>query len=175
MILIVIICSSAFVTTRYVSTRDQEKSQVDRNTSRSIRICCLILTVPKNLLTRAKAVHETWGPRCDEHLFISEYSEEKRTPAQIEFIGKLPLLTIKNLTSGRKYLTQKTTLAFMLVYEHFIRDFDWFVKADDDTYIIVENLRAFLAKQNPVEPVTFGYNFKVMPIEGHQTQFEVFF
>ena len=170
MILIGIICLSAIFTTHYVSINDQEKSQVDRNTSRSIRICCLILTVPKNLLTRAKAVHETWGPRCDQHLFISEYSKEKFSATQIEFMGKLPVLTIKNLTIGRKYLTQKTTLALLMTYEHFIRDFDWFVKADDDTYIIVENLRAFLAKQNPVEPVTFGYNFKVISIAGRPTR-----
>jgi hypothetical protein len=68
---------------------------------------------------------------------------------------------LENLTIGRDHLTQKTTLALKYVYEKFINDFDWFVKADDDTYMFVENLKSFLKDQNTSLPITFGYNFKV--------------
>ena len=119
----------------------------------STRICCLILTTPKYFLTRARAVNQTWGPRCDKYLFISERS--KKTYG-------LPIAPIKNLTAGYKHLTKKSTLAFFYAYEYLIDDFEWFIKADDDTYLIIENLKAFLQKQNSSEAITFGYNFKVI-------------
>ena len=37
---------------------------------------------------------------------------------------------------------------------------DWFLKADDDTYTIVENLRLLLLNKNSSEPVFFGHKFK---------------
>jgi len=46
-------------------------------------------------------------------------------------------------------------------YEYHFNNFDWFVKADDDTYIFIENLKAFLRRQNTSEPVTFGWISKV--------------
>ena len=37
------------------------------------------------------------------------------------------------------------------------------MKADDDTYVIVENLRHFLSKRNPNEAVYYGHQFKTNP------------
>ena len=39
-------------------------------------------------------------------------------------------------------------------------DADWFVKADDDTYMIVENLRYMLEPYNASQPIYFGCKFK---------------
>jgi glycoprotein-N-acetylgalactosamine 3-beta-galactosyltransferase len=118
----------------------------------SVRICCLILTAPKYFDTRARAVNNTWAPRCDKYLFISEPSNHT---------NYLPIAPIKNLTAGYGHLTKKTTLAFYYAYEHLLDQFDWFVKTDDDTYIIIENLKRFLQEQNSSQAITFGYNFKV--------------
>jgi hypothetical protein len=127
----------------------------------STRILCLILTAPVHFLTRAKAVHETWAPRCDRYFFITEYPQNNATSKQLEFIKQIPVAPIKNITPGYDHLTQKTTLAFLFAYENYFDDIDWLVKADDDTFLIVDNLKAFLSEQNSSEPITFGYNFKV--------------
>jgi hypothetical protein len=131
------------------------------NDTPSTRVLCLILTAPVNFLSRTKAVNETWAPRCDRYFFITELISESLTPEQREFIKQIPIAPIKNITAGYNHLTQKTTLAFLFAYENYFDDFDWFVKADDDTYLIVDYLKAFLSEQNSSEPVTFGYNFKV--------------
>lgn len=128
---------------------------------REPRICCLIFTAPKYFTSRTLAVNSTWAPRCDRYYFISEPSNDSVTPMQYRVSFQFPLAPIGNITQGYGHLTQKATAAFRFVYERHRDDFDWFVKADDDTYLIVENLRAFLREQNSSEPVTFGYNFKV--------------
>lgn len=36
------------------------------------------------------------------------------------------------------------------------------MQADDDTYVIMENLRYFLSSHDPNDPVFFGHHFKVI-------------
>lgn len=50
--------------------------------------------------------------------------------------------------------------AYKYVYDHHLNDADWFMKADDDTFVIVENLRYFLSDKDPNEPVYHGHHFK---------------
>ena len=51
--------------------------------------------------------------------------------------------------------------AFDYVYKHYFDDYDWFMKADDDTYVIMENLRYFLSGEDKKEPIYFGHFFVV--------------
>ncbi len=53
-------------------------------------------------------------------------------------------------------------LALYYLYSHHVDQFDWFLKADTDTYVVIDNLRSFLAQQSPDQPVYFGHHFKVL-------------
>lgn len=123
--------------------------------SSKVRILCWIMTTPENLEKKAAAVKNTWAKRCNKALFFSS-----ETNASFPTIGL-------NTTEGRQHLTAKTVQAFRYCYEHYGDQFDWFLKADDDTYIIVENLRYFLSHHDPNSLEYFGHKFKVIVKQGY--------
>jgi glycoprotein-N-acetylgalactosamine 3-beta-galactosyltransferase len=61
----------------------------------------------------------------------------------------------------------KTKEAFKYVYKKHLNEYDWFMKADDDTYVIVENLRYFLHDKDPKSPTYYGlkrYIFRIKEV-----------
>lgn len=135
--------SLAYPSYRAVPGKEEPPVPADR-----LRIVCWIMTSPANLRTKAAAVNETWLKRCDVGLFMS--SATHSDPAVIKIASR----------EGRWRLPFKTMKAFKYVYDHHFHDGDWFLKADDDTYVIMENLRLMLSKHRPDEAVYFGHRFK---------------
>jgi len=129
-----------------------EISSQFQNNLTELRVFCFVLTAPIYFDTRARAVNSTWGRRCDGLFFVTELSNDTLD---------LPIAPIANITSGYEHLTYKVVSALQYAFEYHFDNFDWFVKADDDTYIFMENLKAFLREQDTSEPVTFGWISKV--------------
>lgn len=119
------------------------------------RILCWIMTSPDNHKKRAMAVKNTWGKRCNVLLFMS--SEEDPSLPTI----KLPII------EGRDQLWGKTREAFRHIWNHYRDQADWFFKADDDTYAILENMRYFLSAYNTSKPLWFGHKFKTIVKQGY--------
>ncbi|ESO96735.1 hypothetical protein LOTGIDRAFT_143711 [Lottia gigantea] len=128
---------------------------VAKELSQSVRVLCWVMTSPKTLEKKARNVKNTWGKRCNHLLFFSSV-DNKTFPS----IGL-------GVPEGREHLTGKTMRAFRHIYENYYDKADWFMKADDDTYVIVENLRYFLSGQNTSDPVYFGHRFKVIVKQGY--------
>lgn len=114
----------------------------------NLRIFCLILTSQKNHQQKAIHVRNTWGRHCNKLLFVSTL-----TDLNLESIGF-------NVIDDHDHLWGKVKLAIQYVYKNFIDDYDWFYKADDDTFAIIENMRYFVAAYSTDDPIYFGHKFQ---------------
>ena len=97
-----------------------------------IRVLCLILTTAKYHETRAVIVKSTWAKRCNGLVFISDLDDPD-----------LPAIAISEY-NDYDHVWSKVRHAFRWAYDNHLDDFDWFMKADDDTFVIMENFRALV-------------------------------
>lgn len=125
-------------------------SSLSKDLEKDVRILCWIMTSPETLHTKAINVKNTWGQRCNVLLFISSIADPS-----------FPAIAV-DVEEGRNHLTAKTMHAFKYIFDNHINDADWFLKADDDSYVILENLRYMVADKSPKDPVYFGHHFKVI-------------
>ncbi|XP_035704209.1 glycoprotein-N-acetylgalactosamine 3-beta-galactosyltransferase 1 isoform X1 [Folsomia candida] len=133
------------------NSNDIPKSPLIRKNSEvSERILCYVPLVREKLRV-AKVIKETWGSNCDELVFYGDTDNSE--------------LNIKNINVTEKYelLWGKTKAILVHLHNNYANGFDWFIKADDDTFVILENLRQFVYKLKPSEkdlPLWFGFKMK---------------
>ncbi|CAJ1077532.1 glycoprotein-N-acetylgalactosamine 3-beta-galactosyltransferase 1 [Xyrichtys novacula] len=126
------------------------------NQTQKVRILCWIMTGPLFLESRTRHIRATWAKRCDKTLYMSSVKTAFPT------VGL-------NVSEGRKNLYWKTIGAFRYIYKHHMDDADWFLKADDDTYIVVENLRYLLSKFDTEKPLYLGRKFRPFVKKGYMS------
>ncbi|XP_059471132.1 glycoprotein-N-acetylgalactosamine 3-beta-galactosyltransferase 1-like [Neocloeon triangulifer] len=134
---------------------EEHASMMTKVVADQMRILCWVCTSNNTHKSKAMHVKATWSRRCDKVIFVSETEDDE-----------LPTLKIE-APNGREGLWVKTVNAFKYVHENFINDYDWFFKADDDAYVVIENMRKMLLPYNPDEPAYFGYHFKQLVLNGY--------
>ncbi|XP_067827755.1 LOW QUALITY PROTEIN: chondroitin sulfate synthase 1 [Heptranchias perlo] len=107
-----------------------------------------VMSAQKYLRSRAVAAHRTWA---------------RHIPGKVEFFSSegsdlslpLPLVALPGVDDT--YPPQKKSF-LMLKYmaERHLQHFEWFVRADDDTYIRGERLERFLRGLNSSQPLYLG-------------------
>ncbi|XP_062854027.1 glycoprotein-N-acetylgalactosamine 3-beta-galactosyltransferase 1-B-like [Trichomycterus rosablanca] len=134
-----------------------EDSTIADDLYKRVRILCWVMTSPQNLETKARHVKATWSRHCNIVIFMSSVDDPD-----------FPTVGL-NTKEGRDQLYWKTINAFHYVLEKHENDADWFFKADDDTYVVVDNLRWILANHTPDEPIYFGRRFKPYTKQGYMS------
>ncbi|KYN20870.1 Glycoprotein-N-acetylgalactosamine 3-beta-galactosyltransferase 1 [Trachymyrmex cornetzi] len=133
------------------------EDRIAQDMARKVRVLCWIMTGPKNHQSKARHVKATWGKRCNVLLFMSSAAD-----------ASLPTVVLP-VKEGRDNLWAKTKEAFKYAYEKYKDKVDWFMKADDDTYVVVENLRYMLSSYNPNSSLYFGCRFKPFVKQGYMS------
>ncbi|XP_050421070.1 glycoprotein-N-acetylgalactosamine 3-beta-galactosyltransferase 1-like isoform X2 [Adelges cooleyi] len=129
---------------------------VAQELKKRVRVLCWVMTNPSNHMKKARHVKATWGKRCNTLLFMSTAKEES-----------LPTIVLP-VKEGRNHLWGKTKEAFKYIYNNY-DDYDFVLKADDDTYVIVENLRYLLMSYDPNSPIYLGCRFKPYVKQGYMS------
>ena len=106
-------------------------------------------------MTKASVVVDAWANKCDNYKLVTLLSETNKTQLPKEIIDHV--LEPPGLEHDiYEKLTDKVFLSFKHIYSQY-PDYDWYLKADDDTFIFMDNLEYFLSTKNPYKPVSYGY------------------
>ncbi|XP_077978327.1 glycoprotein-N-acetylgalactosamine 3-beta-galactosyltransferase 1-like [Glandiceps talaboti] len=124
-----------------------------------VRVFVWVATHPGNTETKLKHIKATWAKRFDNLLYMSSQEDKD-----------FPIVGLKlEMPESRNALWAKTRAAFTYLFENHFDDADWFMKADDDTYIVAENLRHFLSDKDPSQPHYYGRRFKPYVKNGYMS------
>lgn len=100
------------------------------------RVLCFIPIISTDHNARALDVMQTWGKRCDKLVFASNATDSDIGAVKVD----IP-------TEDWAHLWQKQRETMRHIWQVYGEEYDWFLKADLDTYVIVENLKAYLASE----------------------------
>ncbi|KAL5019844.1 hypothetical protein ScPMuIL_002736 [Solemya velum] len=130
---------------------------VSRELAEKIKVLCFITTTPKTIQTKARAVNNTWARRCNKVLFVSTGTDAS------------PDVLILKIEESRVHLTAKTIQSLRYIYDNYVEEYHWFLKADDDSYIVMENLRYLLTHHDHQKPTYMGYHFRMFLEQGYMS------
>ncbi|KAH9094057.1 hypothetical protein Ae201684P_016673 [Aphanomyces euteiches] len=121
--------------------------------SRSLRVLCWVNTYNATH-DRAKAIKATWGRRCDKLLFMSNV-EDPTLPT----VHVVAPPTHDHLWQKHRHVVR------LLAREFDAQAYDWIFKCDDDTYVLVDNLKYFLSRKDLAQPALYGHRMTLQPWE----------
>ncbi len=100
------------------------------------KVLCFIPIISTDHNVRALDVMNTWGKRCDKLVFASNTTD-----------SDIGAIKVDVSTEDWAHLWEKQRETMRYIWQEYGNEYDWFIKADLDTYVIVENLKAYLASE----------------------------
>ncbi|XP_059361995.1 chondroitin sulfate synthase 1-like [Carassius carassius] len=107
-----------------------------------------VMTAQKYLNNRAVAAYRTWAKTIPGKVeFFSSEGSDRTIP--------IPIVALQNVDDS--YPPQKKSFMMLkYMHDHYLDQFEWFMRADDDVYIKSEKLESFLRSLNSSEAIFLG-------------------
>uniref|UniRef100_A0A7E4VJ40 N-acetylgalactosaminide beta-1,3-galactosyltransferase n=1 Tax=Panagrellus redivivus TaxID=6233 RepID=A0A7E4VJ40_PANRE len=125
-------------------------SDISKTLFDNVRVYCFIISTKNRTEEKARHVQATWAKRCNKHVFVTA-NEASGLPS-LDF----------GLKESRVNLFAKIEHTLKHIYKNELNNYDFFLKADYDTYVVMENLRFMLLPYSPDDPLTFGCRLRYM-------------
>ncbi|XP_043934620.1 chondroitin sulfate synthase 1 [Protopterus annectens] len=107
-----------------------------------------VMTAQKYLGNRAVAVQKTWASNIPGKVeFFSSEGSDTSFPIPI-----VPLQGVDDAYPPQK----KSFMMLKYMHDHYLDQYEWFMRADDDVYIKSDRLESFLRSLNSSEPLFLG-------------------
>lgn len=129
-----------------LTDEDHYESKLADELYDKVKVLCWVMICPKYHKTRGIHIKNTWGRKCNKLLFMSSEHDSE--------IGSIAL---PNMKEKKNHLWSKTKKSFELINKEYLKEYDWILKADDDTYMVMENVRELLSQYNPETSLYFGH------------------
>ena len=104
------------------------------------KILCFLMTHSGNHATRIQSVLNTWGRKCTKLVLASNATDANIVGADLVHMQS---------KATWKHLWTKLQETLVYISTHYREEYDWFLKIDDDTYLIFENLQEYLESLPP--------------------------
>ncbi|CAB9508613.1 acetylgalactosamine 3-beta-galactosyltransferase 1 [Seminavis robusta] len=113
------------------ASKKQTKQQAEQ------KILCVVQTSGHRHYDRIPALRRTWGPKCDGFVVASNVTDPALGTVHIPHGGTL------DDPHMRGWLRVRSTWSF--IYDNYYDQYDWFYFSNDMVFLLVENLRLYLA------------------------------
>ena len=126
------------------------------------RILCLVPTLWPDRKEKMEIIASTWGKGCTKLMFVVD--EEQNAPASYAGIDVLtiPLVRTQNNEKHVRNIWEKVHRMWFKIYStsDLFDSFEWFIKADDDTFVATENLFGYLQYFDSSYPHYIGHSIR---------------
>lgn len=110
-----------------------------------------VMTAKKYLGTRAVAAYQTWAGSIPGKVEFYSSSGSGSVPVPVP----LPVISLDGVDDS--YPPQKKSFMMLkYIHDHYLDQYEWFMRADDDAYIRGEKLESFLRSLNSSKPHYIG-------------------
>lgn len=107
-----------------------------------------VVTAGKYLETRAKGIYNTWGREMPDLYFFASQPDDKN-------LG-LPIITLPGINDTQYPPQRKVYHMLKYMHDHYIDEFDFFMRSDDDVYVKTDQLLDLLQSINPAQDIYMG-------------------